>query len=799
MYKYVGSFLILALLAGCGSSNNNNDQSELENQIEVRSYKATVQRTQYGIPHITAENYGDMGFGYGYAYAQDNYCVLMKEIVRANGESELYLDDGDLNKDLVYKLVNSDEFIEDELLPSLSSDFSDLLSGFAAGMNKHFQQTGVDNLATGDEGCKGANWAREITQTDMGKALHKLILVASTDPLADFIVGRDGPTQVTAGASKAQNSQQVAAKNVMPSSDVLASNAYALGSEVTESGTGLLLGNPHFPWAGSRRFYMVHLTIPGVYDAMGASLHGFPLVNIGFNDSVAWTHTVSTASRFTAYELTLDPNDPFRYEYDGGFKDITEQTVIAQQINANGDIEDIEHTFYLSEYGPLIGLGSWPAGGKLYALRDANIGNLRGFDFWDGIGKAGNMNELLEATKTIGNPWTNTIAVDKFGEALYSDISTVPNVTTSQIDRCASASGNANLIFAAAGAYTLDGSLSECQWGSDADAPVEGVFGFNSLPKLQTKNHSANANDSYWLAALDKRLTGFSPIIGEESYEQTLRTRITFDQLADRFSGADNEGVDGKFTTEILQKITFSNRNYAAELVLDDAVEICSAQSDWSSYTDNIQEVAEACTILGTWDGTSNIDAVGTHIFREFWDQLKEVPTRANDPVEIFAQAFDPNDPVNTPNTLDVSNPTVAEEVKKSLGKGVDILIGAGIELDKQWGEIQYVTRNGENIPIHGGTTDTSFGVISSRLVDGEGYSDIRAGNSYMQTVTWENSASSCPEAFAILTYSQSSDPESPHYSDQTKLYSNKKWIDMPYCAEDITAMAITEAEEITN
>ena len=37
----------------------------------------------------------------------------------------------------------------------------------------------------------------------------------------------------------------------------------ALGREATDNGTGMLLGNPHFPWDGSERFYQAQLTIPG--------------------------------------------------------------------------------------------------------------------------------------------------------------------------------------------------------------------------------------------------------------------------------------------------------------------------------------------------------------------------------------------------------------------------------------------------------------------------------------------------------------------------------------------------------
>jgi acyl-homoserine-lactone acylase len=83
----------------------------------------------------------------------------------------------------------------------------------------------------------------------------------------------------------------------------LGSNAWAFGKEVTANGSGMLLGNPHFPWSGPNRFYQLHLTIPGQIDVMGAGIGTYPMVSIGFNKDVAWSHTVSTGKRFTLYEL----------------------------------------------------------------------------------------------------------------------------------------------------------------------------------------------------------------------------------------------------------------------------------------------------------------------------------------------------------------------------------------------------------------------------------------------------------------------------------------------------------------
>ena len=59
----------------------------------------------------------------------------------------------------------------------------------------------------------------------------------------------------------------------------MGSNAWAIASERSENGKGLLLANPHYPWYGIARFWEKHLTIPGVYDAYGAGLIGAPRRN----------------------------------------------------------------------------------------------------------------------------------------------------------------------------------------------------------------------------------------------------------------------------------------------------------------------------------------------------------------------------------------------------------------------------------------------------------------------------------------------------------------------------------------
>src|SRR3954451_24868639 len=49
-------------------------------------YDVTITRTEYGIPHIVAKNFSSLGYGYGYAFAQDNLCTMAADYVTVEGK-----------------------------------------------------------------------------------------------------------------------------------------------------------------------------------------------------------------------------------------------------------------------------------------------------------------------------------------------------------------------------------------------------------------------------------------------------------------------------------------------------------------------------------------------------------------------------------------------------------------------------------------------------------------------------------------------------------------------------------------
>lgn len=812
MLKFSLSSMFIAglLLAGCGDGGGGSSNDEI---IEF-NYRAEITRTEYGIPHIKADDWGSLGYGYGYAYAQDNFCVVMREVVLASGRSaELMGEEGDLDSDFLFRYLFGTDAEKEAEIVTLSRDGQNLVTGYAAGLNRYLADTGVENLAEGDAGCRNAPWVQEIRPIDLYSYLRRIGLAGSSDQgiVKQGFADVTGPSSGGSGSTKQTVDWDAVGKNISRNTKSMrtpnnGSNAIALGSEATQSGFGLLLGNPHQPWQGSGRWYEAHLTIPGEYDVAGASLQGLPWIAIGFNKDIAWTHTVSFSTRFTLYELKLNPDNLLQYQYDGAMRDITPVVVEAEVKLADGSFETRSRTFYQSHFGPVVSLasvdpllGGWPMiNGSVLAIRDANIDTgERSFEHWRGIGQATNLAELINATKNIGNPSFHTLAADRNGDAFYGEISAIPHVTQQQLDSCVNgligpllANQSNNAII------TLDGSTSACEWGEDADSPAgSNVYGFESRPKITTRDYVANSNNSYWLSDANNPLTGFPVVfgwLGHENQQQFLRTRLGNLMVEQRKNATDGLGDTSGFNLTNLQGLMYANDVHAATLVLDDVLTVCGAINA-ATATAAQTNALTACTVLQSWDRKVNLDSVGAQVFTEFWAYIRRERggdfTNVVDNQEFWAIDFNANDPVNTPSGIDLTVATNTDLVIEGLNTAVENLNAANVALDEPWQNVQFLERNGVPVPIHGGNgTMGIYGDIKVNLSEG-GYKNPTGGNSYIQTVTWDDT--DCPIADTILTHSQSADPASPHYGDQTELYAIKQWVRMPYCEAEIEAAKI--------
>ena len=137
-----------------------------------------------------------------------------------------------------------------------------MVRGYAAGYNAYLRKRGVRNLP--DPRCRGKAWVGPITALDLWRRYYQLGLLASSGVFIGDIVATQPPGATAAARAAPRVTPDRAASFWRSLNDQpIGSNAVGLGSESTESGRGMLLANPHFPWIGGERFYQFQLTLPG--------------------------------------------------------------------------------------------------------------------------------------------------------------------------------------------------------------------------------------------------------------------------------------------------------------------------------------------------------------------------------------------------------------------------------------------------------------------------------------------------------------------------------------------------------
>lgn len=733
---------------------------------------AQIRRTGFGVPHIVAKNELGLGYGIGYAYAQDNLCLLANEIVTVNGQRSQFFgpDQSTLEKrnnlasDLFFKWLNTPQAVAG-FWNAQPAEIRQLMQGYADGYNRSLQEQTASGLP---EACQG-EWVRPIDSDDLVRLGRRLLVEGGLGQFTEAIAGARPPQSETHNAQLAseQNLQlqalQAAAERNQRFALERGSNAVAVGRDLSFNGRGMLLANPHFPWRGGMRFYEMHLTIPGKLDVMGASLPGLPLINIGFNKHLAWTHTVDTSKHFTLHRLQLDPKDPTRYLLDGQSKAMSSRQVQVEARQADGSLKPVTRTVWSSEFGPIV---QWP--GKLdwnrqvaFSLRDANLDNDRVLQQWYAMDQADSLQALQDSVhKHQGIPWVNTVAVDAEGQALYMNLSVVPNVDAARLAQCSDPRLGTTMI-------VLDGSRSACNWEVSPESAQPGIVPSNRQPQLRRTDYVQHSNDSAWMVNPAAPLSGFSPLISQDGQPLGQRSRFALDRLA-------SLQRSGKISVAGLQAMVMDNEVYQAGQVLPDLLQFCAA-----SQGDDAQQLDALCTALKNWDRRAELNSgVGFMYFQKLMAALQKIPSGWRVP-------FDARDPVHTPRGLALDNPEVAAALRAAMLAVAEQAQKAGWLADLRWGDVQVSSATGKAIPVHGGPAELGVYNAMQTVAGKDGKHEVVSGSSYLQVVSFDEQG---PKALGLLTFSVSSNPRSAHSSDQTQAFSRKEWSTLPFTEQQIEA-----------
>lgn len=505
----------------------------------------------------------------------------------------------------------------------------------------------------------------------------------------------------------------------------MGSNTYAVGSSRSASGNAMLVQNPHLPWFGEFLFYEAHLNAPDI-NAYGVTLLGFPTLGIAFNEHLGWSHTNNTIDNADLYELTLKDQG---YVLDGEVQPFEARKKVLKVKQEDGSLKDEEITILQSEHGPIINQKE----GKALAIR------MPGFDQyfptvqWWNMAKAKNFEEFEAALKPVQIPFFNIMYADKEGNIFYMFNGQVPIRASGDWDFWSG---------------VVPGDKKEYIWTE--------THSFEDLPKVKNPAQGwlQNANDPPWTSTFPQALNhkDFPPYMAPTG--MSFRPQRSARMLAE----------DESITFEELVEYKLSTRMEMADRLLDDLFEAVE--------TNGSDLAKEAREVLANWDREADVDSEGAVLFYNWANKLG--PWNPN----TYEKPWDPKNARSTPDGL--KDPSKAVKLLETAASEIKDGFGS---LKVKWGDFFRLKYNGKDLPANG--ADGSVGVFRVAWPGGreeDGKLTVGGGDTWVSVIEFGDKV----RAKVLLSYGNSTQPDSPHNGDQLDLFSKKELRDAWFYPEDL-------------
>ena len=501
------------------------------------------------------------------------------------------------------------------------------------------------------------------------------------------------------------------------------SNAWALSPSRSASGNALLLANPHLPWSDLFTWFEAQWTSPE-FDSYGATLVGFPMPSIAFNDFLGWTHTVNTLDAADVYELTLaEGGIDAGYVFDDEVMPFETSTVTIRVKNEDGSFSEEDLMMRWSVHGPVF---AHDARGAL-AVRVAGLDQPGLLDQYLAMNRAKNLAEFESASSRLQMPMFTTMYADREGHVMHLFGGRVP-VRPQDKD------------FAWDG--IVPGDTSETLWTES--------YAYEQLPKVidPASGWLQNANDPPWT-------TTFPRALDPDAFPKYTAPRFMHFR-AQQSAQLLAEGLqdDGVMTFQEFEDAKHSTEMEWAVRIVDDL------ETAVAEYGDS--KAREAMAVLSAWDRQALAASRGAVLFAAFVDRLG---SRTD---SWSATPWNASHATSTPDGL--SDPAAAAALLSQAAQDVEAAHGS---LDVAWGDVYRLQVGEHDHPASGASGGLGvFRVLGFAPAD-DGSIRQRAvqGDSYVAIVEFSDP----PRARALLSYGNHSQPGSPHVGDQLELLARQE------------------------
>jgi len=549
------------------------DRGDLATRVEIR-------RTQFGVPHIMADDLRAAGFALAYVQMEDYGARVALGLLRGRGEMGLWFGRDSMESDF---RAQRSYAIAVEKYAQLDQGTRDMYEGFAAGVNRYLARYPDEFPAGFNPRFTAYDVAARDVRVASPAAANRLL--ATLDPSrARGAGGRGGaavPPPEEAGIDPIEEG----------------SNAWAFAPGRTRSGRAILVRNPHLAWDAG--YYEAHLIVPGVLEFYGDFRIGGPFTVIGgFNRHLGWATTNNDPDNDEIYALDVDTVRADHYLFDGASVPLERELVTVRYRNGSG-ISTETREYWRTPLGLVVHRN----GGKIYVVRLAGDGDNRAGQQFLRMMRAQSLSEWKEAMRLRARETSNFTYADRAGNILYVWNGLVPSLPH--------ASGGDSVAVPARHTAEVFTQL----------------IPFDSLPQLLNPRggYVRNENDAPYHTNLQAILdrAKFPANLPEPSLR--LRSQLSL-ALIDRTK---------KLSLEQVMALKNSYRMLLADRVKDELLAAVRAASPAGSERD-------ATALLAGWDNTAAPASRGAVLFATWWqryvdgvvaDSMFAVPWDVTDPV----------------------------------------------------------------------------------------------------------------------------------------------------------------------
>ena len=371
----------------------------LKNNNSFKSYEkynVIIYRDTWGVPHIFGDKDEDTAYGLGYAHAEDDFATIQDILIAARGNLSEYYGRSVAANDYMVKLLKIWDTVEKNYENGLSDDVIKISEAYADGIN-HYASLYPDKAFKGVFPVKGKDIVAGF--------IHRMPLMFGLDGTLAKLATNKYPIK---------NEDPSTSESDILNQRMLGSNVIAVSPSRSDDKFTRILINSHQPWSGPVAWYEAHLNSNEGWNMVGGLFPGSPVVLVGHNENIGWSHTVNKPDLIDVYELTLNPKNSNQYYFDGRYEnfEISESSI---KVKIWGPIKwTFKRKVFRSKHGPVIKNehGS-------FAIRYSGHDEFRYLEQWFRMNKSQNFDDFENALKLMAIPMFNTIYADKEGNIFY--------------------------------------------------------------------------------------------------------------------------------------------------------------------------------------------------------------------------------------------------------------------------------------------------------------------------------------------------------------------------------------------